>query len=191
MSEKYFKTIKYTLILIVVIVELCHLAWEHFNGGVLSHHLLNRSDYPSISNWWGIIILPLLAWFATTRIKRRITFTPKDVPAAQKIPTGIVIGFFGMLTVSILQSLAFQFGYQNITMYMALGVLITGLFLPIYRAECILGHVLGAAFTFGPVIPLIGMFVMGSISAFSNLGLKPLVLRIVGWGNRGRTASNQ
>ncbi len=178
MTEKYFKRIKYYLIAIVVIVELAHLSWEHFNGGILSHHLLNRADYPSISNGWGIIILPLLAWFSTVRIKKRIAFASDGAPAAQPIPTGILVGFFGMLVVSILQSLAFKFGYQNITMYMALGVLITGLFLPIYRAECVLGHVLGAAFTFGPVIPLIGMFVMGSVSALSNLGVKPLIIRI-------------
>jgi hypothetical protein len=180
MSEKYFKKITYYLISIVVILELGHLFWEHFNGGVLSHHLLNRSDFPAISNWWGIIILPLLAWFSTTRIKKRITFPLNGVSIAPKIQNGILIGFFGMLIVSILQSLAFEFGYQNITMYMALGVLITGLFLPIYRAECILGHVLGAVFAFGPVIPFIGISVMASVSAFSNLCLKPLILRIVG-----------
>lgn len=162
----------------VVLLELGHLTWEHLNGGVLSHHLLNRSDFPSISNWWGIIILPSLAWFSATRIKTRITFLPDDVSTAPKIPTGIVIGFSGMLIVSILQSAAFKLGYQDITMYMALGVLITGLFLPIYRAECILGHVLGAVVTFGPVIPLIGMFVMASVSAFSNLCLKPLILKL-------------
>jgi len=96
-----------------------------------------------------------------------------------KIPNGILIDFFGMLIVSILQSLAFKFGYENITMYMALGVLITGLFLPICRAECLLGHVLGAAFTFGPVLPLIGILVMALVSAFSNLCLKPLIFSSV------------
>lgn len=180
MSEEYFKKIKYYLVAAVAILELFHLAWEHFNGGVLSHHLLNRSDYPSISNWWGLVILPSLAWFSTTRIKKRITLRLDDVSGASKIPAGIVVGFSAMLTVSILQSVAFQFGYQDITMYLALGVLVTGLFLPIYRAECVLGHVLGAVFTFGPVIPLIGMLVMGSVSAFSNLLLKPLVYRVTG-----------
>jgi hypothetical protein len=180
MSEKYFSKIGKHLIAMVVLLELGHLSWEHLNGGVLSHHLLNRSDFPSISNWWGIIILPLLAWFSRARIKRRITFLPDADSSAPNMPTGIVIGFFGMLIASILQSVAFKFGYQDITMYMALGILVTGLLLPIYRVECILGNVLGAVLTFGPVIPLIGMLVMGSISAFSNLGLKPLILRVAG-----------
>jgi len=180
MSENHFKRITVYLISIVIIFELGHLFWDHFNGGVLSHHLLNRSDFPAISNWWGIIILPFLAWFSTVRIKKRITFESEDVSVATKIPNEILVGFFGMLIVSVLQSIAFKFGYGNITKYMALGVLLVGLFLPIYRTECILGHVLGAAFTFGPVIPVIGILVMASVSAFSNLCIKPLILRIVG-----------
>gem|GEM_PF-5307569 len=27
------------------------LTYEHFNGGVQSHHLLDRRDLPAISNW--------------------------------------------------------------------------------------------------------------------------------------------
>ncbi|KAA3613857.1 MAG: hypothetical protein DWQ05_16410 [Calditrichaeota bacterium] len=180
MSEKYFKTIKYYLISIVVLFEVGHLLWEHLNGGVLSHRLLHSSDYPAMSNWWGIIILPFLAWFSTVRIKKRIRFQSDDASVPGKIPSAILIGFFGMLIVSILQSIAFNFGYENITMYMALGVLLIGLFLPIYQTEYILGHVLGAAFTFGPIIPVIGIMVMASVSAFSNLVIKPLILRILG-----------
>jgi hypothetical protein len=85
MREKYFKKIKYCLISVVAIFELGHLFWEHVNGGVLSHHLLNRSDFPSISNWWGIIILPLLAWFSTTRIRKRIVLPPNGVSISPKI----------------------------------------------------------------------------------------------------------
>jgi hypothetical protein len=37
-----------------------HLAFEHFTGGVQSHNLLNRPDLPAISNWLGLVTLPLL-----------------------------------------------------------------------------------------------------------------------------------
>lgn len=178
MSEMYFKKVATYLISVVIIFVLCHLCWEHFNGGVLSHHLLNRSDFPAISNWWEIAILPFLVWFATTRIKKRITFQSNASSPGGKIPNGILIGFFGMLLVSLLQSVAFQSGYGNITKYMALTVLLIGLFLPIYRAECILGYVLGAAFTFGPVIPIIGILIIAVISAFSNLCIKPLLVKL-------------
>lgn len=179
MNENYFTKIKYGLISLVFILEIGHLSWEYFNGGVLSHHLLNRADLPSISNWWGLIIIPLLAWFTTTRISKRIVLPGNGLSGPANIKKVILIGFIGMLTVSTLQSLAFTFGYPNITMYLAIGLLITGIFLPIYRAECILGHVLGAVFIFGPVIPFIGILVMAPVSAFSHLCLKPLLRRIV------------
>lgn len=179
MSDKYLNKIQYYLISIVAIAEIGHLLWEHFNGGVLSHYLLNRSDFPSISNWWGIIILPLLAWLSTSRIKKRIASSLDGASMISKIPNGILIGFFGMLIVSVLQSLAFKLGYQNITKYLALSLIFIGLFLPIFRAECVLGHVLGAVFTFGPVIPIIGILVMASVSALSNLVLKPFILRML------------
>ncbi|MDF1624185.1 MAG: hypothetical protein P1V33_12030 [Pseudohongiella nitratireducens] len=183
MSERYFNKVSVYLVSIVLAFVLCHLLWGYFNGGVLSHHFLNIEDLPAISNWWEIVILPLLAWFATTRIKKRMTFLPDDVSVAEKIPNGILSGFFGMLLASLLQSVAFEFGYENITMYLALCVLVTGLFLPIYRAECILGYVLGAAFTFGPIIPVIGFLIIATISAFSNLCIKPVFLSIRGASN--------
>lgn len=175
MGEAYFNKVRIYFISIIAIIVLCHLWWEYFNGGISSHHLLHRADFPAISNWWGIVILPLLAWFATVRIKKRIVFQTNAPTASGKIPRGILTGFWGMLLVSLVQSIAFELDYQNITMYMALGVVVVGLFLPIYRAECILGHVLGAAFTFGAVIPIMGISVIAAISAFSNLCIKPLL----------------
>ncbi|MFC2133688.1 hypothetical protein ACFLTH_03650 [Bacteroidota bacterium] len=191
MSEKYFNKIRTYLISIVIIFEIGHLFWEYFNGGVLSHHLLNRSDLPAISNWWGIIILPFLAWFTTTRIKKRITFLSDDSSIASKIPKGILIGFCGMFLVSLILSLAFEFGCDNISMYVILGVLLVALFLPVYRTECALGYVLGAVLTFGPVIPLIVILIISIISAFSNLCIKPLLVNIWGYIKRLRNSAEQ
>ena len=46
------------------------LSWQHLHGGVVSHHILHRSDMPAISNWWGALILPLLTWVLAGRISR-------------------------------------------------------------------------------------------------------------------------
>lgn len=180
MTEGYFNKLKYGLISLVVIYTIVHLSWEHFNGGVVAHHLLARADMPSVSNWWGILVLPFLAWFTTTRIKKRIEFRQKDETTDNRLPKAILIGLFGMLLLSMMQSISFEFGYPNLTMYIALGVLLMGLFLPIYRAECFFGHVLGATFTFGSIIPLIGFSVMAIISALSNLVIKPLLIKVTG-----------
>ncbi|MEX2334670.1 MAG: hypothetical protein WD600_10460 [Pseudohongiella sp.] len=185
MTEKYFNKLSTYLILLIVVFVLCQLLWEHLNGGVVSHYLLHRSDLPAISNWWGIVILPALAWFATRRIKKRIAFRNDDVSDGGRIPAGILTGFFVMLIVSLLQSVAFVSGYENITMMMALILLLASLFLPIYRAECVLGFVLGAAFTFGAVIPLIGILVIATISAVANLCIGPLLVNL--WRRFKRT----
>jgi hypothetical protein len=178
MSERSFRKLSTWLILTVSFLTVGHLLWQHFHGGVQSHHLLHRSDLPAMSNWWALVILPFLAWFATTRIRRRIDLESGDPPTSRTIPNGILTGFIGMLIASIAQSVSFEAGHENITMYVALGVLLIGLFLPIYRAECILGHVLGATFTFGAVIPLVGILVIASVSAFSNLCIRPLLARL-------------
>ena len=185
MSEKQFKKTQTNLIIVVIIFEMGHLLWEYLNGGVLSHHLLNRADLPAISNWWGIIILPLFAWFCTTRIKKQVTFQPDDLSVNGKIPREILIGFFGFLLISLAQSVAFEFGYENIMLYIALGILIIALFTPFYKAERILGHFLGGVFTFGPVIPFIGILVFSTVSALSHLVVKPLLVSL--WGYLGRT----
>lgn len=178
MSEKYFNKVSIYLILLVVVFVLGQLLWEHFNGGVVSHHLLHNSDLPAISNWWGIVILPALAWLSTWLIKRRVTFQPDDFDAGGWVPAEILTGFWVMFFVSLLQSVAFVSGYENITMIMALCVLVAGLFLPIYRAECILGFVLGAAFSFGAVIPIMGILIIATLSAVSNLGVRPVLANL-------------
>lgn len=178
MTEAYFKKSALYFIVAVSLYAAIHLVWQYFNGGVVSHHLLARADMPAVSNWWGIVILPMLAWFATTRMKLRIEFS--DMPASiVTFPKHIVIGFIGILSLSLIQSLAFKLGQPNITMYLALMMLTAGLFLPIYRAECFLAHVMGGSIAFGSVIPLIGFTVMALISVVANLGVKPLLIKLI------------
>lgn len=178
MTEINFKKITYWVISITVFFEVGYLLWEHFNGGIVSHHLLQNSDYPAISNLWGLLILPSLALLAMFSIKKRLTFKASDELVKAKIPSGILIGFFGMLALSFLQSVAFTIGYGNISIYLALGLIIVGLFVPIYKAECIFGYVFGSIVFTGPVIPLIGILVISSISWFSDKGIKPLISKI-------------
>ena len=173
MEEKQFNKIRNGLLLAVILFEVCHLTWEYFNGGVVTHHLFMRADLPGLSNWWGLLILPLLVWLSAAAIKKRIS-TESD---AETLPRPVVMGFFGMLLVSTVQSIAFVNGFPSITMYLALGVLISALFVPLYRMECILGHVIGSTFVFGPAIPFVGVLMFAPISLLSHKCIKPLVLR--------------
>ena len=41
------------------VFALAHIGFEHFNGGVKTHHFLARADLPGFSNWLALIVLPL------------------------------------------------------------------------------------------------------------------------------------
>ena len=179
MIKNNSKKLKYCVIAVTILFVAAHLLWEHLNGGILSHHLMHRSDYPSISNWWGLLILPFLAWLSTVRIEKRVTLQPDDAPVRAKILRVLLIGFFGMLVLSFVQSLSFSVGYENVAIYLSLGLVLLGLFLPIYRAECIFGYVFGSIVFTGAIIPLIGILVIAGISWFSHVCIKPLVFRVI------------
>ncbi|WP_299492351.1 hypothetical protein [uncultured Shewanella sp.] len=179
MTEEHFRKLTYCIVSMAVFFEIGHLLWEHLNGGIVSHHLLNRSDYPAISNWWGLLILPFLAWFAMAQIKKRVNFQSGDSLVTRKLLNRALIGFVGMLMLSILQSVSFTIGYGNIAIYLSLGLFVVGLFLPIYRAECIFGYVWGSILFTGAIIPLIGILVIAAVSMFADLCIKPFILRII------------
>jgi len=169
------------LTLLVLLAELAILAWEHFHGGVRSHHILNRADLPAISNGWGMLLLPALAWFLIGRMQRRMTvrFGEKDAPA--NFPADIVAGFAGALLFGVLLATSFTTGHENVSSFMFQGVFVLALLLPVYRAECLLGFVLGMTFTFGAILPTAIGSLVAAFSAAIHLVVWPLLVRLWAW----------
>jgi hypothetical protein len=130
---------------IVAVAIWTLLAWNYFHGGIPSHHLLARKDMPEISNAWGALLLPLLTWFLLYRIRRRRMH--------DQHPMHVFPGFTGALLFGILLSLFFNLGYADVPVYMFYGLFLLALFVPVYRAECLLGFVIGMTYTFGAVLP--------------------------------------
>jgi len=154
-----FKLTLINRILFTVIVTLlswAHLAWDYFHGGIPTHYLLHRKELPGMSNWWGGIVIPLLTWFLLYRIKRRVY--DKDINEVSNTPNHVIYGFFGALLIGILLSFFFTIG-TDVPGYMMIGLFIISFFIPVYRAEHLLGFVLGMAYTFGGILPI----VIGSI----------------------------
>lgn len=164
---------------LVLLAEGAHLLWQHLHGGVVSHHLLHRADLPAISNWWGALLLPALTWFLLGRTRKRLLLRGDRQDAASKAPDGVLLGFLGALIWGGLLAAAFTCNYETITSSLFLGLLVLALLLPVHRAECLLGFVLGMAFTFGAVLPTLVGSVIAGLSAAVRLGLWPLVVR--GW----------
>ena len=151
------------------------LAWNHFHGGIPSHHLLARKDLPEISNAWGGLLLPLLTWFLLYCIQKRAEDNDTK--------TKILYGFLGALAFGILLSASFTLGFK-MEKYMLLSVFPLALLLPIYRSEYLLGFVLGMTFTFGAVLPTLIGSILVLISAvlylFVRRGFLFLVEKLVG-----------
>lgn len=164
MTEQPLARLRPQLIAMVLIAEVAHLGWEHFKGGVVSHNILERPDLPAISNVWGLLFLPALTWFVIGRVQKRL-----PVRFDERFPGGIVIGLIAALAIGIALAVSFSNGYSDVTRYIFRGILLLTVLLPFYRAECILGFVLGMTFTFGAVLPMAVAAVIGAISAFIHL----------------------
>ena len=135
MSEQPPPPLRLYLVESIALAELAHLAWEHFHGGIRNHYFLNSADMPAISNAWGALLLPALAWFLLAFIQKRIALNSGAKNSPQKLPTSIVVGFLGALLFGILLSASFTHGHETVTEYLFMGVLLLALLLPVYRAE--------------------------------------------------------
>ena len=175
---------------LVMLAELAHLVWEHLHGGVRSHHILNRADLPAISNAWGALLLPAMAWFLSGRVQKRITSQSHAKDAAAMLPASVVAGFVGTLVFGTLFAGSFAYGYETVTGYLFQGLIVLALLLPLCRAEWVLGFVLGMTFTFGAVLPTVVGSVIAALSAVAHLVVFPLLVRGWAWLRRrlSRTA---
>lgn len=188
MAYPKHSTARLALTALVLLAELAHLAWQHFDGGVVSHNLGNRADWPAISNWWGAAVLPAVTWFLTGRIARRIAAHPRNpgAGAGARIPGAIAAGFLAALAFGVVLSLAFTFDYTAVSSTMFFGVLALALVLPLYRAENVLGFILGMAFTFGGVLPVLIGSLIAAIAAVFGFGVHPALAGLVRRARRGR-----
>jgi len=153
-----------------LLVEIAHLAWEQLHGGILTHHFLRSDVLPGFSNAWGLLLLPALAAWAGARIERRLAAGTR---AASVIAGGLTALLWGLAI-----SLSFVAGLQELTSSLFFGMLVGGLLLPAFRAECWLGLVLGMSFTFGAVIPTTLGGVVAGLSAIIHLGIWPAMVRV-------------
>jgi hypothetical protein len=173
MNEQLLSRIRLSVTAAVTLLTGAMLAWEHFHGGVASHHLLAREDMPSFSNWLGLITLPLLTWFLLYRIQQRVRPDGDDSPKVSTFPPQVLYAFLAALAWGILLSVFFTLGYDDVPLYLLIGLILLGLFVPIYRAECFLGFVMGMTFTFGGVLPIIIISVITLIGAALYLFVRP------------------
>lgn len=186
MNEQQAKRIRIYLTVAVLLAEIGHLAWEHFHGGIASHHFLNRADMPAVSNGWGLLLLPAISWFLGGIALRRSIATaaaatinaPGGQAEAAGLARGVFVGFFAELLFGASLAATFSLGYQDVTSILFFGILLLALVFRVYRAECVLGFVLGMTFTFGAILPALVASVTAVISAVAHRVLYPLARRV-------------
>ncbi|MDB5935911.1 MAG: hypothetical protein JWQ01_3255 [Massilia sp.] len=151
-----------------LLFELTHLGWERLHGGVAAHHFLNRADLPAISNWWGVLLVPALTWFLVGRILRRIAKQAGATSAESHLPRAILAGFLGALAYGAGLALAFTTN-SPVVSYVFLGLFAVSVFARTYRAQYVLGFVLGMTLTFGAVLPTVIALVVASFAGLVHL----------------------
>lgn len=158
MNDRPFLRTRIASTVAVAVAEWMFLAWQHLHGGVPSHHLLDRADMPAFSNGWGGVLLPAMTWFLLGRVQKRLAV---QRAAAKR---HALIGFAGALLFGVLLSVFFTLGNDTMTSGMFESLFVVALLVPIYRAEYLLGFVLGMAYTFGGVLPSMVGSVMAMIT---------------------------
>jgi hypothetical protein len=170
----FFKTRIYVTATVAIAIGSL-LTWNHYHGGIPSHHILADKDLPEISNLWGAVLLPLLTWFLTYRTQQRI-FHQHDGPVERSLIKQAIYAFALSLVYGIILSIFFTYGYSDMTGNMMLGIFGLALFFPVYRAECLLGLIIGMTFTFGAVLPTGIGSILTLIAFVLYRGVRPAVL---------------
>jgi hypothetical protein len=131
--------------LTALLLGAVQMGYELSTGGVQSHHLLNRADLPAISNWYGLIVLPVLGWLYGARLHNLW-------PNSSRV---MWLGLFGALIYGSAFALSFELDLSEFTSMLFIGLFVLAFILPLYRIEYILGFVASMALTFGAVLPLL------------------------------------
>ncbi|HET6433799.1 hypothetical protein [Dyella sp.] len=159
MDERQLSRVRIAITACVALAEWAFLGWQYTHGGVASHHFLGRADMPAISNGWGALVLPCMGWLLLGRVQRRV--------ASQGATAGrpALIGLAGGLCYGVLLAVFFTLGRESVTGALFEALFVIAVFVPIHRAEYLLGFILGMAYTFGGVLPS----VVGSVLALIAL----------------------
>lgn len=163
---------------LVATAEVAHLAFEHVNGGIARHHLLADPTLPSISNGWGLLVLPLLAWIAS-----RHAFDARAWPTR-----AFVVRLLGAMLAGLALSVAFTTGAQDLAGALFVGILLAALVLRGYRAEHVLGLALGMAWAIGGVLPVLVGGCIALVSAAFWFLVVPIAKRAMRGRRSGATA---
>jgi hypothetical protein len=180
MNQAAFKKTGLALLAVISVGIWALLIWQHFHGGVPSHSFMARKDMPSISNWWGALLLPLLTSFSLNRLKKRLFLTDNNTLSSPKQLQSVALLFLAGLLYAGSMAYCFITDKSDINGILFQGLFVLALIFPLYRAEFFLGFVIGLTYTFGAILPTFIASVFASISFIAHKYVYPFVLKIFG-----------
>lgn len=163
---------------IVTVFVLSLLIWEHFHGGVASHHILQQQNLPAISNWWNGLILPVLTWFLIGRMEKRIGKQSSQGQQTNKLQSQALRLFIIGLGLGVLIATSFTNGYSAFLDNVPYIILVLSLIIPIYYAEFILGFILGMTYTFGAILPTVFILLLAIIGILTYKFIRPVIMKL-------------
>jgi len=169
---------KYAFIFVLTILTGLHILWEYLNAGVTTHYPLADDSLPGISNWWGLVSIPLISCLLVTLTQSRLgkeKYTA-DEALKEKELRSVAYGFIGGLLFGISVSMLWAFRLESVLQYWIYLPILLSLFVSVHRPEHLLGFVLGMTFTFGGVLPIGIGSVLLVISLIVNKGIRGGVL---------------
>lgn len=156
------------LVFAAAILAALLIFWEYLNGGVVTHYPLADADNPGISNWWGLLTFPLLTWAALIIAEKRKAITDDEASAGDTLV--LQKNYLkGGLAFGLLMGVLWELGQQEILQYLILTPWLLSFLLRIYLPETTLGFVLGMAYTFGGVLPVVFALVIQTVGFFIYL----------------------
>lgn len=179
MKNLSFKFVQVCVTVLVTIFVGCILFWEKLHGGVVTHHIFQRSELPGISNWWGLLILPMFCWISLNRIKIRLQNTNHEKVELPILIRKTVVGFFGSLLFGIVLAVATSYGYKDFIDYQVDFLLLSLFFIPIYKSEYLFGFVLGMTISLGVILPTAFALIIALLSAIVYLYVRPIIIRFL------------
>jgi hypothetical protein len=180
-NQKYLQRKNRTKVLVTTIVTVfifSFLLWEHFNGGVASHHILHQQNLPAISNWWSGLLLPILTWLLISRTEMRISKQSSHEKGTKNIKSKVLVLFTAGLSLGVLISISFANGYSLFLDNVLYIILLISLIIPIYYSEFILGFILGMTYTFGAILPTVFILILAAVGIISYKFIRPMILKL-------------
>ena len=138
----------------IPLVYFFFLLFQHYHGGVPSHHFLADATKPEISNWYGLIVLSILSLLTWKQKSKKV------------IGKSEVLEFIFAFLYGLILYFTFIFDQSMITKFLFFGLFFVGIIYPLFKIQIYFGIVLGMTYGFGAVLPA---FMIGIIIVLSNI----------------------